>query len=786
MKCPNCKCKVKKGDQFCTNCGMTLNKASPGKRKKTAAITTVILLAVILLALLGFKGYRWFLHNKNSGEIYQVSFDCNAGTNEVSYAPDIQNVGYADTAKCPPYPVREDYKFSGWYIDANCTEQYDFSSKVTEDIVLYAAWVDIYSEEAIPTEEECLAFDELTQHMTEINAEFCDDNGYISLDDKEKFLDAIEEYIIEEQSTGVVTYYERSENTIYLECSSGLTAICVPPLEGYSSGGYTVTTLSIDPFKNSNNETMTNTAEQCSAYIDQALNGVVSQAFCNDEVTIEQLENLPSCEFFLWNGHGEFVTAMDDPVLISRESCGDIMYTLNWGDKNTCVNIFLKKTVELVAGDNFFWSITPRFVREEIELYDAMVYLSACQSGRNDNLAKAFEEAGAEVVFYNEGTSNVKTAYTQTMMQYIISYMSANEDGIFHTAAESVKLADKACDEILEGGLQKLIDEQGGTRTAYYGEGNYTLCSGIKGSVYSSDGSVDIRQVSAKLVPGTRLENLSEGEEFYFNLLEPGSYYIEFSYNGQTIKTVKDIEVVKHRFTDIGAIDLRAINVEVTVTEEGTGSAIAGAYVLYTPDGKTSEKKTDIDGKCIIETIQPGKYYFEISADGYESQSCEISIDKDYCFEVVLTKSTEEDETGVKYAGHRYQLFMTPMSWNEAKTYCESLGGHLVTITSEAEQTVIYNYIMGFGIDADIWIGITDSASEGDWSHWITGETVTYTNWGSGEPDDDNGRGQDYGIISTGYRSDTDYSIEPGQWDDLDNGDDTASGYFICEWDHTG
>lgn len=39
--------------------------------------------------------------------------------------------------------------------------------------------------------------------------------------------------------------------------------------------------------------------------------------------------------------------------------------------------------------------------------------------------------------------------------------------------------------------------------------------------------------------------------------------------------------------------------------------------------------------------------------------------------------------------GHRYQLFDTSMSWNEAEAYCESLGGHLATITSVEEQQYI-------------------------------------------------------------------------------------------------
>lgn len=37
-------------------------------------------------------------------------------------------------------PVRENYKFLGWYEDAACTREYDFDSQVEEDVTVYAGW----------------------------------------------------------------------------------------------------------------------------------------------------------------------------------------------------------------------------------------------------------------------------------------------------------------------------------------------------------------------------------------------------------------------------------------------------------------------------------------------------------------------------------------------------------------------------------------------------------------------------------------------------------------------
>ncbi len=40
-------------------------------------------------------------------------------------------------------PVRDGYVFAGWYTDIEYTDKYDFSKNVTEDITLYAKWIEV-------------------------------------------------------------------------------------------------------------------------------------------------------------------------------------------------------------------------------------------------------------------------------------------------------------------------------------------------------------------------------------------------------------------------------------------------------------------------------------------------------------------------------------------------------------------------------------------------------------------------------------------------------------------
>lgn len=118
------------------------------------------------------------------------------------------------------------------------------------------------------------------------------------------------------------------------------------------------------------------------------------------------------------------------------------------------------------------------------------------------------------------------------------------------------------------------------------------------------------------------------------------------------------------------------------------------------------------------------------------------------------------------FEGHTYGIYSEQMNWKAAKEYCEKMGGHLVTITSEEENAFITENIMT--IDEDCHIGFTDEESEGNWV-WITEEDTDYTNWDSDEPNNEDE--EDFAMIRNGS----------GKWNDAHL--DREDWNFICEWD---
>ena len=121
------------------------------------------------------------------------------------------------------------------------------------------------------------------------------------------------------------------------------------------------------------------------------------------------------------------------------------------------------------------------------------------------------------------------------------------------------------------------------------------------------------------------------------------------------------------------------------------------------------------------------------------------------------------------YDGHYYCL-SNASGWQNAETEAQSFGGDLVTINDENEQNWL---TQTFGVSANsstLWIGYTDQDVENDFK-WISGDSSTYTNWTSGEPNSYWGLwpAENYAQMYSG-----------GTWNDLYS-DLDSGGYGIIE-----
>lgn len=89
----------------------------------------------------------------------------------------------------------------------------------------------------------------------------------------------------------------------------------------------------------------------------------------------------------------------------------------------------------------------------------------------------------------------------------------------------------------------------------------------------------------------------------------------------------------------------------------------------------------------------------------------------------------------VEMNGTAYEVFDYAVDWQTAEAICEAKGGHLVRIDSNIENESVVA-LANRGKKSEYWINATDRVSEGIWMD-SDGNNLIYTNWLSGEPNND-------------------------------------------------
>ncbi len=130
-------------------------------------------------------------------------------------------------------------------------------------------------------------------------------------------------------------------------------------------------------------------------------------------------------------------------------------------------------------------------------------------------------------------------------------------------------------------------------------------------------------------------------------------------------------------------------------------------------------------------------------------------------------------EGGTEYNRNTYQIYNFTPDYETARRYCESIGGHLATVTSQEENDAIAACAI---YDKHYYLGASDAEEEGVWK-WLTEEEFSYTNWltkaDGGAFDEPSNLGNQNFL-----------SLRCSKWDDIGNPIPTDTIGFICEFEN--
>ena len=130
--------------------------------------------------------------------------------------------------------------------------------------------------------------------------------------------------------------------------------------------------------------------------------------------------------------------------------------------------------------------------------------------------------------------------------------------------------------------------------------------------------------------------------------------------------------------------------------------------------------------------------------------------------------------------GHYYERFdNATITWTQAQSAAESMGGYLATVASAAENNFITDLLPVTPTwDETFFLGgfqNDPSTTPSDNWQWLTGEAWGFENWRSGEPSDATNNGRPYEDRLEIYT----HPDVRGTWNDIHREEPRTGGYIV-------
>lgn len=267
-------------------------------------------------------------------------------------------------------------------------------------------------------------------------------NGFVQQEDLSKVLDELEVIAKKYKSEGLILNYDKQSTSIYLKLNSGVGYLYTPTVEDLLAGDDVGKILTIEPYVTDLNFVAHylsggKSPDKAGKEIVKALPN--SYSFSEednwDSFLPEQVEQIANHKIIIWYGHGGYVEEYGSVLGTSisiKDQSSLLFYQLELSDG------------EMILGkENFL--VSPAYFDNHLKdnSFDgSLVYLSACESARDNRLAEVFINKGASLVVGSSRTIRIR--YMLYMMSDFMSALTNQYDnGSYWTAEDALEYAKK-------------------------------------------------------------------------------------------------------------------------------------------------------------------------------------------------------------------------------------------------------------------------------------------------------------------------------------------------------
>lgn len=299
--------------------------------------------------------------------------------------------------------------------------------------------LDIWEEFTAPelSNAEIAEFEETLDQIDQ-NAATYASGGFQTEEDIKNAIAAQKSYAKELEAQGVVSSYTADDNSVYFKFENGLSYLYIAAPEGTDalSTDSEATVSSVETTGRTDSLAAISTIT--SAFSATSSKWSASTAKTPSNTTLAGLKELGGKQqLLIWAGHGGY-----------NRKTGSVLDTgidSDLSDKAQLIEIKNDRaTIVNVAGDpDSHLAITPAFVKRYVRgMSGSVVYLCACSTGEDSQLADAFLDNGATAVFGNTGS--ISHVYNVAMLQGVLTtFLTPDENGNYPTLSKSLSTAKK-------------------------------------------------------------------------------------------------------------------------------------------------------------------------------------------------------------------------------------------------------------------------------------------------------------------------------------------------------
>ena len=299
--------------------------------------------------------------------------------------------------------------------------------------------LDIWEEFTAPelSNAEIAEFEETLDQIDQ-NAATYASGGFQTEEDIKNAIAAQKSYAKELEAQGVVSSYTADDNSVYFKFENGLSYLYIAAPEGTDALSTDSEAAVSSVETTGRTDSLAAISTITSAFSATSSKWTASTAKTPSNITLAGLKELGGKQqLLIWAGHGGY-----------NRKTGSVLDTgidSDLSDKAQLIEIKNDRaTIVNVAGDpDSHLAITPAFVKRYVRgMSGSVVYLCACSTGEDSQLADAFLDNGATAVFGNTGS--ISHVYNVAMLQGVLTaFLTPDENGNYPTLSKSLSTAKK-------------------------------------------------------------------------------------------------------------------------------------------------------------------------------------------------------------------------------------------------------------------------------------------------------------------------------------------------------